>query len=258
MAKTKRKKPKKTKDLFGRLGVRGFIGRPDNWQIDRELDKLAKIANKEFKLVGVYYKKFLDHAILCGEILIRVKALLKMMKRSQKKTVTRYRDGEYGKYPPGIKRWIDHNFDGSYSTASVYMRLAHNKDKLKKAQAEGIQIASIQAALRYIGEEKPKTGKKKPRTKKQQIKYAEIKDGLIYLLRDWALELLDDWELALLFDGFEDYFWPRWYEDVRETVCLVYGYSPYPDIRKELKKTKRKARRKVRRKSRVTKKLKKT
>jgi putative sterol carrier protein len=275
MAKKKKKKPILTENLYGELGVRpggrGYTreerNRNRNSEIMKQLPDLAKNVNTHHQQVGTYARGFMEHALRCGKVLIEVKELLKQMKPDSSKRFIKQK-GVVMKYPPRFQKWLKVNVDASYRTANDYMRLAKNWDgKLRKARARGVQIASVKAALKEIGEKLPKKGRKKPRTEKQHKKYANERDCLIEEFKEEILEELADFEIGVLLDGFATYFWPKWYGELRQTVCCVFGHSPYdkydeemdygPDY-KDSEEDLSEVKRKVRRKSRVTKKAKKS
>lgn len=93
------------------------------------LAQLAQRANEEHRLHEVHRKKALEHALRAGEFLIEAKQRV-----------------AHGKW----QQWVERNFEGSWRTAQVYMKLARNRGKLEAEKAACGTDLSVREARRVV------------------------------------------------------------------------------------------------------------
>jgi len=94
---------------------------------------LAREINAEHRAFTAALKKTLEHAIRAGELLTEAKS----------------------KCPHGsFMEWVAENFDGSYSTASTYMRLYKDRDELRAKVTASVDL-SISGALKALSAPEP-------------------------------------------------------------------------------------------------------
>lgn len=203
-----------------------------------KIKKLLKEANEHLRNVARKYQDSLDYARQCGEVLIKAKASVK-----------------HGNWQTYLREY----FHGSRRTAQIYMQLAKNWDSncQKEARVNRSLRNSIKAELQYQRDLKNNPQKKKKLlTEKQRKEVDKARDYLRWSFNE-NLRELSNYECKILRDSFDFYLWPKWYGELRNTVCQVLEYSPYEkfdpewdqvdyhDSEKELYEIKQKVRRKV-------------
>ncbi|WP_339731032.1 hypothetical protein [uncultured Gimesia sp.] len=195
----------------------------------QELEKQAVSHHFEAKKA---WRGALDHARQAGEALNEAKRI----------------NGGRGTWT----QWLDKHFCeralASRETARVYMRIARqwNDPRLEDARARGLTKNSIQTVLKILRGEKDRDYPKP--TEQEWQKEEMIND----LRKQFAKKLkeLDYQEIEILSEGFEYYFWPKMYKDLRDTLCSILEYDYYYENRDtmEERRAKREDKRKVRRK----------
>lgn len=171
------------------------------------LPKLAKEANK-------YHHKAIKHWFGLAE---------NARKSGEAINQARY----YGLWKRGTwKKWLEDNFDGSYETAKVYMRIAKkwNDPRLIEARKAGVTLDSINKILQVL------SGKRNPDGSLNiKLTEAEFCSDMIRKMFGEKLktELSKDDIIILTQECVFEYLWDKWYLTIRDIVCTALGYDPY-------------------------------
>ncbi len=179
------------------------------------IPKLFDKANKHHQEACTAWRGALEHAQKSGEALVKARSYFPMRSRKWRK-------------------WVEDHFDASYETAKVYMRIARKWDdpRLVAARKSGINTNSIVSVLRVLKYQQLKDEDTAKNLSPKEAKASMARDDL---RKDFAEKLrnLSLVELEILTEGFELYFWPRLYTQLRDTVCSVLGYDPDEDLVEE-------------------------
>lgn len=164
------------------------------------IEQLKKKIIESHKLVGKASSAALQHALVCGKALNRI----------------RYETDNWK--VEGWKKWIPDNFDFSYRTANDYCRIARNWDKpdIVEARKDG-NLESIRSVLNII--RPPKIDEPEPidfKDKNCRISFmrSSVKQKFSDALRDLCKE-----ELEVLESEFEIFF-EGLYDKLYHQVCL--------------------------------------
>ena len=172
-------------------------------EIRSRIEELKKVANEKFHDAGAFRKQHFISALHCGEALLAIKVLV-----------------GHGKW----KGWIsdEKNFDGSYETAVVYMRIAKNWFDPRIVEArESMTIDSIKGFTDVL--------KGRPLNPPDAEEQQPIPDVVYqryrkYIIAEFtkqvnALDRFKHWshrrKVFLLGDNFH-YFWNRIYVELKE------------------------------------------
>lgn len=220
----------------------GTFWKKQNAKAPKELPKLADKANKFHNLALDARRDALRYAKECGDALCEARKFFRVK----------------GSGPHKWKDWLKRNFSGpgkSYETVKLYMRISRKWDdpRIKEARQGGLSVDTMTKFLRLL-QNRPDAGKgpdigtdakneeadigkpteigKKGRDLSEGMTEREKKMSMMCqeLRRECfgtELERLTWTELETMIKAW-DWFWPKWYRDVRKTVCQVLEYSPYP------------------------------
>ena len=176
-------------------------------EVQNKIEKLKRVANEKFHKAGALRKKSFICALHCGEALLEIKDLIRRA----------YGHGHW-------KDWVsdDKNFDGSYETAVVYMRIAKNwgDPRIIKAR-EKITIDSIKGFQDVLkGKPYVVAGAKRDKPVNNVIYERYRKYIIAEFTREVnSLDRFKHWshryKLFLLGDNFY-YFWTRLYVELKE------------------------------------------
>lgn len=183
-------------------------------------DLPEQINNLHHKIKHIFWEG-IDYVRQCGELLIEAKTLRK-----------------FGTW----KKWLRDNFDGSYETAVVYMRIAREWDSvtIKEARAAGLPLDSIKSVSEILRNKRLRPDK--ILTESQQKEFDQKREYL-HAAIDEKLNKLDSTEFKILFNNF-DHFWIKLYAELKSVICIVLEYDPYTD-EKESEELKKESRQKV-------------
>ncbi len=162
------------------------------------LPQLAKKANKHYALVGEHSNNALDAALQCGRALNNARS--------------------YDKWKvPKWKEWLERNFDGSYETATIYMRIAKKWDdpELVEARKQG-RLTSIQKTMEIIRGKK-KHDKKETKPTEYEKKCDQLRNK-IRKLHAQKLQRLTVFELDNLLENYDNH-WQHMYKKLYDDVC---------------------------------------
>jgi len=154
-------------------------------------------ANRYHAEVGNHLEGAYKYAVECGKMLNKIKDKLPR--------------------PRKWKKWIATHFDASYETAKVYCRLANKWDdpRLVKARKQGLEIKSINAALKILH------ASKQDAPEKQKTLNATLKTRQKIGKRfTESLRKLDREELHILQSRFTQ-FWEKWRKEIYNTTCAA-------------------------------------
>lgn len=177
-----------------------------------ELPKLAKEANKYHYKVRRHWFGLAENARKSGEALIKARYC------------GLWRRGEW-------TRWLQDNFDGSYETAKVYIKIAKKWEdpKLKEARKCGVTLDSINKILQVL------SGKRKP-DGKLDVDVKEVDYCWDYIRKMFAkklrTELTKDDILIFAQEDIFDYLWDRLAIRLHDIVCGALGFDPYENEKK--------------------------
>lgn len=183
---------------------------------DPKVKEQWKIANESHRKVQKAWRGALVYARKSGEALNDVRWLLQAWKRSTGQRT-------------GWKEWVKRNFEGSYETATVYIRIAKKWDdpRVQEARNNGILKTSIKGFLDFLN----CCGKTNP-NQLQMGESAKLQDMLRDGLRKGfaeALRELEKEELELLERSFWDK-WGKWRQEVYDATCCYLQYDLDEDI----------------------------
>jgi hypothetical protein len=164
------------------------------------------LANKHYHEARRHWQGLAENARKCGQALIQA----------------RY----FGLWKRGDwKKWLRDNFDGSYETAKVYIRIAKKWDdpRLQEARRQGVTLDSISSILEVL------SGKRRP-----DGSLDVEPGGLDSLLSDImkmfadAVGRLCKEELTALREAFDEY-WELLYRRLYHDVCMTldFGLNEY-------------------------------
>jgi hypothetical protein len=195
-----------------------YYWRKQNKKAGTELPKLAAQANTAYRKAEKCYGRMLDYARECGDALCEARKYFRI--RS-----------------PKWKRWLKANFKGSYDSAKVYMRIARKWPIVQQAQAKGFTADSIATVLKLLRYQKLAEQQGKGEAvdlsvgmTEQEMRESQWRQCIRRQFADEVKRLSTD-ELWNLMEGFEHYFWPKWYRVLRKEVVLATD-TPYekPDV----------------------------
>ena len=179
------------------------------------LPKLAKIANRYHREANHAWYNALDYARASGRALVKARSFFPV------------RGG-------GWKKWIEDNFDASYETAKVYMRIARKWDdpRLEEARTSGINVNSIVKVLQILKYQKLRDSIEEKFTEKE----AKVDMARDYIRKMFAEKLRKEVSrselMVLVEDDVFDYLWKKLYAGLRNIICQILEYDPYEDKEK--------------------------
>lgn len=211
-----------------RIGYRRY------WERQRkkfvaEGPKLADKANKLHKLAIEARRDALRYAKECGDALCEIRKYFPVK----------------GSGPRKWKDWLSRNFYGpgkSYETVKVYMRISRkwNDPRIKAARLGELSPKSIAGFLRLLNyvknaEDEEAEGKEAgkvdwglpPSGPNEKDRMSMMRQELRRELFGEQLKRMTEQELNILIEGWDSYFWPKWYRDVRSLTSQVLKHNPY-------------------------------
>lgn len=199
-----------------------------NAKAPKELPKLADKANGAYRKSIATWRRSLQYAKECGDALCEARKFFRTK----------------GSGPRRWKVWLKQNFDASYESAKVYMRVSRKWDdpRIKEVRQGKMSPKSIAGFLRLLNYQKNADDKQAEIGKPTEIgkKTRDLSEGMTdedkkkSMLRQELrrnlfgrdLERLTIRELELMIVEWETYLWPKLHREVR-TILPLLKNNPY-------------------------------
>ena len=170
------------------------------------IEILKNKANQHHKEASCAWQGALEHARKCGEALNKI----------------RWETDNWKKV--GWKRWLNSNFDASYETAKVYIRIARkwNDPRLEAARNKGVVLKSIKSVFDIL-QGRPSSDSSQKSPNPNNVVASICRQDLRKKFTD-ALRGLSKDEF-LIFENAFDYYWKKLSEKIYDDTCSELGFD---------------------------------
>lgn len=160
---------------------------------DCNINELKDRVKHHHEKITIKSSSLLKHAYKCGKLLLEIKKRL-----------------GHGEWQP----WLKKNFNDSYPTLSVYMRVAKNWKKpiIQQSLQNGL-LTSIKAFLDVLN---------KDTDPKDKLSDQDYQENINYLCKIFKnhIKNMSHKEIAELTKKFDDYIWPRLYKKIKHYLAV--------------------------------------